>query len=119
MQNEHRGVAVAFPSRCVCVRRSVGQSWKLRPVSAPVSRQEGVFGGGLVHQSLHRDAHLHQALLLQDVVRETQFVLGGQRRRKRRRRKETKERRSRCRGRKETTQDLDTENTLVVVMYKH
>ena len=37
-----------------------------------------MFGGGLVHQSLHRDAHLHQALLLQDVVRETQFVLGDQ-----------------------------------------
>lgn len=39
------------------------------------SRQEGLFGGRLVHQSLHRDAQLHQTLLLQDVVRETQFVL--------------------------------------------
>lgn len=39
------------------------------------SRQEGLFGGCLVHQSLHRDAQLHQTLLLQDVVRETQFVL--------------------------------------------
>lgn len=34
--------------------------------------------GGLVHQSLHREADLSQALALQDVVRKTQFVLGGQ-----------------------------------------
>lgn len=32
-------------------------------------------GGGLVHQSLDCDAHLHQAFLLQDVVRKTQSVL--------------------------------------------
>jgi len=37
-----------------------------------------VFGGGLVHQSLHRDGNLNQAFLLQDVVRKTQFVLGEQ-----------------------------------------
>lgn len=43
------------------------------------SRQEGVSGVGLVHQSLHRDAHFHQALLFQDMVRKTQFVLGVQR----------------------------------------
>ena len=58
----------------------------------PASRLEGVFGGGLVHQSLHRDAHLHQALLLQDVVRKTQFVLGDQPERKRSRRTQQGER---------------------------
>lgn len=45
------------------------------------SRQEGLSGVGLVHQSLHRDAHFHQALLFQDMVRKTQFVLGVQNRR--------------------------------------
>lgn len=35
-------------------------------------------GGGLVHQSLHCDAHFHQTLLFQDVMRKTQFVLGDQ-----------------------------------------
>lgn len=34
--------------------------------------------GGLVHQSLHREADLSQALALQDVMRKTQFVLEGQ-----------------------------------------
>lgn len=35
-------------------------------------------GGGLIHQSLHRDGHFDQAFLLQDVVRKTQFVLQEQ-----------------------------------------
>lgn len=75
-----RSVVSGFPSRCVFVLSASvrGSSTRLRR-----SRQEGVFGGGLVHQGLHRDAHLHQALLLQDVVRKTQFVLGGNRRRER------------------------------------
>lgn len=53
------------------------QVWVRAPPVFRRSRQEGVFGGGLVHQSLHRHAHLHQAFLLQDVVRKTQFVLRG------------------------------------------
>lgn len=44
------------------------------------SRQEGLFEGDLLYQSLHCHAHLHQALLLQDVVRKTQLVLGANRR---------------------------------------
>lgn len=39
------------------------------------SRQQGEFGRRLVHQSVNRDANLHQTFLLQDVVRKTQFVL--------------------------------------------
>lgn len=34
--------------------------------------------GGLVHQGLHREADLSQALALQDVMRKTHFVLEGQ-----------------------------------------
>lgn len=67
----HVSVSIQACVRCTC--QSVGSPARLRR-----SRREGVFGGGLVHQGLHRDAHLHQAFLLQDVVRKTQFVLGDQ-----------------------------------------
>lgn len=59
---------------CVCFTcRFRGSSARVRR-----SRQEGVSGRRLLHQRLHRDAQLHQALLLQDVVRKTQFVLREQ-----------------------------------------
>lgn len=60
------------------------------------SRQQGVSGERLLQQSLHHYAQPPQAFLLQDVVRETQFVLGDRRRTERRRR------RSRRRSREET-----------------
>lgn len=54
---------------CVAASCDVPSAWRSALIAS---------AGGLVHQSLHREADLSQALALQDVMRKTQFVLEGQ-----------------------------------------
>lgn len=54
---------------CVAASREISSAWRSTLIAS---------AGGLVHQSLHCEANLSQALALQDVMRKTQFVLEGQ-----------------------------------------
>lgn len=53
---------------CVAASRDTPSAWRSALIAS---------AGGLVHQSLHREADFSQALALQDVMRKTQFVLEG------------------------------------------
>lgn len=54
---------------CVAASRALSLTWRSALIAS---------AGGLVHQSLHCEADLSQALALQDVMRKTQVVLEGQ-----------------------------------------
>lgn len=88
----------------VCVRCTC-RPWKLRPSRLLTSG--GCVWRRVLQQSLDRDAQLHQAFLLQDVVRKTQFVLGDQ---SQGRQRGQEKKRRKCRSsRKETRAAKDLE----------